>query len=127
LRVILNSRFSMLCYRVQGPAHVAFLIVLGIIALTATDCHPHPFWVRKIPMTALATPVQEPGLFQVGNQLAQLARHFSIKLVSQTFTGVNRVGNLENATVPRVVAPLAIVTLLRRVHPENSSPAMRLS
>ena len=43
--------------------------------------------MREIPMTAFAAPAHESGPFQISDQLTYLARHFSIKLVSQ-FAGV---------------------------------------
>jgi len=65
--------------------------MLGVIARAAADCHPQTLRVRKVPMAALAAPVHKPDLFQVGYQLANLARHFSIKVVSQRFAVVNDV------------------------------------
>jgi hypothetical protein len=44
--------------------------------------------MHEVPVAAFAAPVHEPGLFQVGNQLSHLSRHFSIKLVSQWFAVV---------------------------------------
>jgi len=79
---------------VQCAAHVAFLIMLGVIARAATDRHPQPLRMRKVPMASLAAPVYKPGLFQVGNQLSHFARHFSIKIVSQRFASVKANGNV---------------------------------
>lgn len=65
--------------------------MLGVIARAAADCHPQTLRMRKVPMAALAAPVHKPDFFQVGNQLSQFARHFSIKVVSQRFAVVNDV------------------------------------
>jgi hypothetical protein len=55
-------------------------------------------------MAALAAPVLKPGLFQVGYQLANLARHFSINLVSQLFKTVKQlnlaVTTRKNCSIP---------------------------
>ena len=88
---LLSSHNCSLFHRIQRPPHVAFLIVLGVVTGAAAHCHPQSFRVREVPMTAFAAPVHKPGLFQVGNQLANLARHFSIKSVSQTAKRVNGV------------------------------------
>ena len=62
--------------------------MLGVVAGIPTHRHPQSFRMNKIPMAALAAPALKPGLFQVGYQLANLARHFSINLVSQLFKTV---------------------------------------
>ncbi len=38
--------------------------------------------MREIAVTAFASPIDKPRMFQVGNQLAHLARHFGIRVVS---------------------------------------------
>ena len=102
--------------------HVAFLIVLGIVASAAADGHSQPFRVNEIAMTALAAPVHEARLFQVGYQLAKLARHLvSIQYhrglpVSNTLAGV-QAGELVECRAQRfklvvrvaLVNPLALV------------------
>jgi hypothetical protein len=64
--------------------------MLGIVTGMATHRHPLSFRMRKVPMAALAASVHKPGFFQVGYQLANLSRHFSIKLVSQLFKAVKQ-------------------------------------
>jgi len=71
-----------LFHRVQGPPNVPLLVVLYIVARTAAQRHPHTFWMREIAVTAFASPIDKPRMFQVGNQLAHLARHFGIRVVS---------------------------------------------
>src|SRR5207249_9023214 len=78
LRVIKMSLF----HRVQCPPNVPLLVVLDIVARIAAQGHPHAFRMREIAVTAFASPIDKPGLFQVGSQLAHLARHFSIRVVS---------------------------------------------
>jgi hypothetical protein len=70
------------CFLNFAP-HLAFLIWEGVIAQPAADCHALPSRMNVIPMAAFAATIHESGLFQVGNQLSQFARHFSIKIVSQ--------------------------------------------
>src|SRR5579863_881616 len=43
--------------------------------------------MREVSMAALAAPVHKPDFFQVGNQPSHFARHFSIKVVSQSGMG----------------------------------------
>jgi len=62
--------------------------MLGIITDIAAHRHPFSFRMRKIPMAAPAASVHKPSLFQVSYQLANLARHLSIKVVSQLFKTV---------------------------------------
>src|SRR5437899_2172480 len=85
---LLACHKSSLVHRVQSPPHVSLLIRLRVVAGTATQRHPYALSMTEIPVTALAAAIHEAGSFQVRNQLAHLARHFSIKLVSQPFTGV---------------------------------------
>ena len=72
--------------------------MLGVITRAAADCHPQPFCVREIPMTAFPAPIDKSGFFQVGNQLSHFARHFSIKIVSRRSVCVNR-------SAPRSIPP----------------------
>jgi len=62
--------------------------MLGIVTGMAAHRHSQTFRMCEIPMAALAAPMFKPSLFQVNNQLANLAWHFSIKLVSQWFKAV---------------------------------------
>jgi len=68
--------------RIQCPPHVPFLIVLGIITGLTAHRYPQSFRMCEVPVAALAAPIYKPHPFQVGNQLANLAWHLSIKLVS---------------------------------------------
>jgi len=79
-----------LFHRLCSPPHIPLLVMLGVVAWAAAQRHPHASRVCEIPMAALAAAIHKPRPFQVGNQLANLARHFSIKLVSRPFTAVNR-------------------------------------
>ena len=65
--------------------------MLGVITRAATQRYPHPFRMREVPVAALAAPVGKTGSCQIGNQLAQLTRHFSIKTVSLADKPVNPV------------------------------------
>ena len=56
--------------------------MLGVVARMTAQRHPDTLRMREIAMAALAAPIHKPGSFQVRNQLAQFARHLSIKLVS---------------------------------------------
>ena len=82
--------FNSLFQLVQCPPHFPFLIMLGVAAGISTHRHPQSFRMNKIPMAALAVPVHKPGFFQVGYQLADFSRHFSINLVSQLFKTVKQ-------------------------------------
>jgi len=62
--------------------------MLGVIAPAAANGDPQALRMREISMAALATPVHKTGFFQVGYQLSQFTRHFSINLVSDRFADV---------------------------------------
>jgi len=60
-----------------------FLLVMpGIISRMAANGDARAARVLKIPMTALAASIDKSCFLQGGNQLANLARHFSIISVS---------------------------------------------
>ena len=63
--------------------------MLCIIPRAAADGDAPPLWVGEIPVAAFATTVHKAGIFQVGDQLSHLARHFSIKIVSLKLALVN--------------------------------------
>ncbi|MGO8765937.1 MAG: hypothetical protein ACLQSR_12500 [Limisphaerales bacterium] len=54
--------------------------------------------MNEIPVTAFAATINETSFFQVGNQLANAAWHFSIKLVSHQLADVNNASNLPGDT-----------------------------
>jgi hypothetical protein len=55
--------------------HIAFLVVLGVGSRIAAEQNSQAAGMLKISMTAFATSIHKPGIFQVGNQLADLAWH----------------------------------------------------
>ena len=65
-----------------------------VLPRSSADRHAASARVREIPVTALAAAIGETRLFQIRNQLANLARHVSIKLVSLRIRGVNNVRHL---------------------------------
>jgi hypothetical protein len=86
--------------------------MLGIVTGVTAHRHPQSFRMNKIPMAALAAPALKPGLFQVGYQLANLARHLSIKIVSQLFKTVKRL-NLAIPARKNCSIPEAEINLLK--------------
>src|SRR5216117_1187560 len=61
LRVIKMSLF----HRVQCPPNVPLLVVLDIVARIAAQGYPHSFRMREIAVTAFASPIDKPRMFQV--------------------------------------------------------------
>ena len=65
----------------DGLAHLAFLVVPGVVARFSRKRDALALGVREVAVTALAAAVDETGSFQVGNQLAELARHCGIEVI----------------------------------------------
>src|ERR1700729_3654280 len=71
-----GSRFGFLFFAfLNFLPHQFFLVMPGVVTWLTADGRPHPFGMFKIPMAAFAAAIEKPCLFQVGNQLSDLARH----------------------------------------------------
>jgi len=68
---------------------LTFLVGPGIVAGLSAERDTRSARMNVIPMAALAAPVYKTGFFQLGNQLSQFSRPFSIRMVSYKFAGVN--------------------------------------
>jgi len=72
--------------------------MLGIVTGVTAHRHPQSFRMLIVPMAALAAPALKPGPFQIGCQLANRARHSSIKIVSQRFKTVKQLNLARHGT-----------------------------
>ena len=72
-----------------GPTRLFFQILRHVVARLPRDRHHRAGGMNKVAVAAFAATVRKPSAFQVSNQLSNLARHRSIKVVSQVFASVN--------------------------------------
>lgn len=61
--------------------NLVFLIGEGIITRYPVDGDARTLGMDIVAMAALAAAIDEPGSYQVGNQLADFARHRGIKMI----------------------------------------------
>jgi hypothetical protein len=48
----------------------------GVVSGVAGNCNPQAFFMFKVPMASLSAAIDEPGSFEVRNELPDLAGRF---------------------------------------------------
>jgi len=59
----------------DDPFQIAFLIMFRVVSRCARQRHFHSARMQKVAMRSLASAIDEPMLFQIGDELPNLSRH----------------------------------------------------